>query len=482
MIASCLVALAIQTKAPNLVNGGFDKGLSGWKVEGNAKNVNQALVLGQGKTAVRQRYYVPGLRILLLTASLKPSEKDIEVKVRLQCFDKKDRLLMDLMGGPDSKNQAGIYLKTQANTSYILVSVEKTTIKGTVVVDDIVLTDDDKNRVEHKTMVDLDQAMKPFWKGNRILDESALLLSTDGGVPTGKLLFSPRKILSVKDPSLKKTYVQGKDYRIEGNQIVALHGSSIPTMKDSEFATGKYPWTELQGRHVFVTYEHKSVWKGPVPKYQGNNLPTTIFKLKAGKSFKIVAFGDSITLGINVSGFRNVPPYLPPWPSLFARQVEKAYKNNSVTLVNAALGGMTSQWAKDNARDAVATLKPDLVLLAFGMNDFWSLEPKYFEANIKDAIATIRKANPKCEFLLVGSMKFDPAYTTEEPYVGNLAGYVNVLQKMVGKGVAFFDMTNLSDALYKAKSQKDLATDPMHPDDFLARIYAQGAAAAVIQP
>lgn len=482
MIASCLVALAIQTKAPNLVNGGFDKGLSGWKVEGNARVLDKALTVGPGMGSVQQRYDVPGLRILLLTASFKRSEKEIGVMIRLRCFDQKNHLLMDVSGGPDAEGHAGIYLKTHANTRYILVSVEKTTENGTVTVDDIVLTDDDKYRVEHKPTVDLDVAMKPFWKGNQITDESALLLSTAGGNPTGKLLFTPTKVLAVKDASLKKTYVEGKDYRIEGNQVIAIPGSTIATMKDSEFAKGQYPWTELQGRHVFVTYEHKDAWKGPVPNYRGNNLPSTISKLKAGKPVTIVALGDSITLGINVSGFRNVPPYLPPWPSLFARQVGKAYKNNSVKLVNAALGGMTSQWAKDNAHDAVATLKPDLVLLAFGMNDFWSLEPKYFEANIKDAMATIRKVNPKCEFLLVGSMKFDPVYTTEEPYVGNLAGYVNVLQKMVGKGVAFFDMTNLSDALYKAKSQKDLATDPMHPDDFLARIYAQGAAATVIQP
>jgi lysophospholipase L1-like esterase len=390
---------------------------------------------------------------------------------------------MDLTGGPDpAKNQAGIYLKTQANTAYIVVSIEKTKAKGMLIADDVVLTDDDKNRIEHKPTVDLDQAMKPFWKGNRIVDESALLLSTSGGTPTGQLLFTPTKVISVKDATLQKTYVQGKDYRIDGNKVVALSGSSITTMKDSEFATGQYPWTELQGRHIFVTYEHKSAWKGPIPTFQGQHLPNTIVKLKTKKPLVVVAFGDSITLGINVSGFRNVPPYLPPWPSLFAMQIGKAYGNKQVKLVNAGLGGMTSQWAKDNAHDAVATLKPDLVLLAFGMNDFWSLEPKYFRENILATISTIRKVNPKCEFLLIGSMKFDPVYTTEEPYVSNLAGYVGVLQAMVGKGVAFFDMTTLSDALYKAKSQKDLATDPMHPDDFLARIYAQGAAATMIQP
>jgi hypothetical protein len=319
MIPCCLVALAFQTKAPTLVNGRFDNGLAGWQVEGKVKVVDKALNIGPGKGVAYQRYKIPGQRILLLKAVLKRSERDIVVQVRIRCCDSKDRVLMDISGGPDAEGNAGIYLKTQANTSYILVSVEKISENGTIIADDLVLTDDDKNRVDHKPTVDLDVAMRPFWKGNRIVDESALLLSTAGGNPAGKLLFTPTKVLAVRDASLKKTYVEGKDYRIEGKQIIAIRGSSIATMKDSEFAKGKYPWTELQGRHVFVTYEHKDAWMGPVPTYQGNNLPTTISKLKSGKPVTIVAFGDSITLGINVSGFRNVPPYLPPWPSLFAR-------------------------------------------------------------------------------------------------------------------------------------------------------------------
>jgi hypothetical protein len=93
----------------------------------------------------------------------------------------------------------------------------------------------------------------------------------------------------------------------------------------------------------------------------------------------------------------------------------------------------------------------------------------------------IRSVHPATEFLLISSMKFDPDYTKEEPYVSNLSGYAIGLRALSGKGVAFFDMTELSRALYSAKSSKDLTTDPMHPDDFLARCYAQGVV-ATIQP
>ncbi len=470
----------MQSKPSLITNGAFDQNLAGWTTHGSAKVSGGKLHFDTDKASVSQRIPMKGLHILSAGVSINTGGKDVLAQIRLRCLDAKGRTLMDQTGGPNKEGQAGIYLKTHAYTASVEISIEKGT-QGTVEADDIWLTDDDKDRMEHPPQVDLTEAMIPFWQGDVVRNESVLLLSTGGDEPNGKLLFEPSEIVSVKDSSLGKDYVKDRDFRVDGRRLIALKDSSIPTMKDSEFAKGQYPWTELQGHHVFVTYRHQGHWSGPVPTFQGEFLPKTVEKLTKKKPLRIVAFGDSITLGINVSGFRGVPPYLPPWPTLVAHELERR-TGSKITLYNTALGGMTSQWAKDNAHDAVATLKPDLVLLAFGMNDFWSLEPKYFLANMKAAIETIRKTNPNCEFLLIGSMKFDPIYTTEEPYVGNLAGYPAVLRSLVGKGIGMFDMTELSDSLYHAKSQKDLATDPMHPDDFFARIYAQGVVASLLKP
>jgi hypothetical protein len=40
-------------------------------------------------------------------------------------------------------------------------------------------------------------------------------------------------------------------------------------------------------------------------------------------------------------------------------------------------------------------------------------------------------------------------------------------------------MTALSEALYAAKKPKDCLSDPLHPNDFLARWYAQCLVAAL---
>ncbi|CAN5479712.1 hypothetical protein BH11ARM2_BH11ARM2_39010 [soil metagenome] len=468
--------LALQV-APLLSNGNFENGLTGWKVEGKASVEGGKLHLGSGKAAVRQRYEVPGLRMLFFGATLKPDAPTTKGRVRLQCFDEHGRLLLDRDGAPDpKKGTAGIYLKTQAHTAYVVLSIEKEAA-GTLVADDAGLKDDDRDRVEHAPQVDLDAYMRPIWEGDTVIDETVLL--AEG---SGRLLFRPTKILSVRDSALKKEYREGTDFTLGGNVLSPVAGSDILKMDESQFVKGEFPWTDLAGHHVKVTYTHEGAWNGPLPRPQGNLLPNTLAKLKAKKPLTIVAYGDSITLGINVSGFLNVPPYMPPWPSLVARQLGKRYGDDRIQLYNTALGGMTANWAKENAKDLVAALDPDLVIVAFGMNDFWSYTPPQFAEQIQGTLKAIRTRRPRVEFLLVASMKFDPAYTKDPTYVGNLAGYAAELHKMAGPGVAVFDMTALSDALYRAKSQKDLATDPMHPDDFFARWYAQGVVATLEKP
>ena len=51
------------------------------------------------------------------------------------------------------------------------------------------------------------------------------------------------------------------------------------------------------------------------------------------------------------------------------------------------------------------------------------------------------------------------------------------LKSLAGSGVAFLDMTAITGALYAAKNPKDILADPMHPNDYLARWYAQGLVA-----
>jgi len=481
---------ATAQKSPNyVVNGDFEKGLQGWTAQGDAAVSSESPVggkaslrLGPGKGSVHQRYEVPGLRILLIGGAFKPSAPEVSAVVKVRCFDTNGRLLMSLDQAFDPKKAsdpkgvgAWIYFKTHAYTAYVDVSFEKPAAKkGTVLVDDVQIQDDDRNRVVHAPQCDLDHYMQPIWEGDTVYDETILLFSSEGGPAKGQLLYNPTRITSVRDLATGTDYVDGKDFRVEGRELVALPDSKIPVLQESELPKGDFPWMDLYPRHLRVTYTHADTWTGPIPTYEGDHLPETMAKLRSGKPLTIVTLGDSITLGINVSSFLGRPPYMPTWADLFAGQLRKVYKNEKIKLYNTGLGGMTAQWGADNARTAIASLNPDLVTIAFGMNDFWSVSPAEFGSAIKSTIDTIRRKRPKVEFILISTMKFDPAYTSDPTYVGHIEDYAKELRSLVGEGVRLLDMTAISDALYKAKGAKSLTTDPMHPDDFLARWYAQG--------
>ena len=478
-----LFGMTLTMDAPKkknyIVNPGFENNMKGWKATGDARMSTAAalqgkasLVFGKSGGSVTQEYKVPGERVIYVAAQFEGVAIPLPGKLAVECRDRAGKLLMVFDIGAESGKPAAIYLKTHPFTHHLNVRIES--MGGSdVLVDDVQLFDEARGVRAHAPEGNLDEAMIPFWEGDTVRSESVLLLSRKDAPASGRLLFAPRQIVSITDSTARIRYREGVNFRIEGRELRAMSNSKIPSMRASEFSTKKYPWTRLDGRHVFVTYKHGGQWKGPRPVLQAHLLPRLNAKLKAGKTVTMVAFGDSITLGVNVSGIRNAPPYLPAWPSLVARSLGK------VKLYNVALGGMNSQWAKDSARDLVGSTNPDIVLIAFGMNDFWSLTPRLFAENIRAAIVRIREKQPGCEFVLVSPMKFLPSYTTESPYVENLAGYAAELRAMSGPGIAFFDMTAMSQALYEAKCAEDLVADPLHPADFLARVYAQGVVATI---
>ena len=307
----------------------------------------------------------------------------------------------------------------------------------------------------------------------------------EGGKPvTGTLLFPPTRLLAVRDYSLHTRYVEGTDFTVEGRTLTCTPGSRLPTVKAADLpAAGRtdFPWYDIAGKQVVVSYTHDTPWRGPVPGYQGDRLPRTVQRLTKRRPLTIVAYGDSITLGLNASGYRQEPPYMPTWAELFAYALRRHYRDDRITLYNTGLGGMTSRWGADNAESAVASLDPDLVIVAFGMNDFWSISPDDFRRNVQTIMQRVRAKRPEAEFLLVASMPFDPNYTAEPGYVSALAGYASELRRLAGPGVAFVNMYELAGALYQAKKPTDLISDPMHPTDFLARWYAQSLAAALVR-
>jgi lysophospholipase L1-like esterase len=299
------------------------------------------------------------------------------------------------------------------------------------------------------------------------------------------LLFQPDRVLSVRSFGLDTVYKEGVDYKVDGRRLLRLTGSRMPFRADTSFDRAKdLAWYNLQSLWVVVTYTHHDSWGGPVPAGKGDRLPRVLGRLRAGKPVTIVAYGMSITRGMDVSGYDGVKPYMSTYVDLFAEGLRWRFPQASVRLYNAGLPGSTVSWGAQYVSSYVSPLKPDLVVIDFGMNDFWRMKPDEFGDSVRSIIRQVRAVRPEAAFLLLANMKFDPAYVLESDknksfYTRNMAGYRDVLVGMEGPGVVVTDMTTLSDAVYKRKKARDCIVNPLHPNDYLARWYAQAMLATL---
>jgi len=258
----------------------------------------------------------------------------------------------------------------------------------------------------------------------------------------------------------------------------------MPFRADTSFdRKNDLAWYNLQSQWIVVTYTHKDKWNGPIPSYKGNKMPEFISKLRSKSPLKIIAYGMSITRGLNVSSYDSVPPYMPAYVNLFTDALKKKYDYDDIVLYNAGLPGAVVSWAAAYADKYINPVKPDLVIIDFGMNDFWRYKPEEFKSYVGTIIDKIKSVNPDASFLLLSNMKFDPDYVlvtdkNRQFYLSNMEGYSKVLKQLETTGIINIDMTTLSDAIYHRKKAKDCIANPLHPNDYLARWYAQAMIAA----
>jgi len=333
----------------------------------------------------------------------------------------------------------------------------------------------------------------PFWEAGTQYNEPVLMWARKGERPSAPLLFQAEKIISVRDSSLKTTFDEGRDWVYRDGRLVLPEGSRIPWMTAAELYPAEpgpdKPRTtmrRLSGGYLLfregnffhqhqlaVTYTHQAAprWSGPVPEMAATTLPRTLEKLRTRASLRIIAYGDSITVGANASGFGKTPaaPFQPIWTELFRKWLARAYGDPSITLHNKAVGGKGTAWGVQTATRAFANDPADLVIVAFGMNDR-SMAPETFRENTVRIMDAARKGNPGVEFILVQSMLNNPDWQSH----GNLPEFGKILRELSGPGIAFVDMTAVHSALLGSKRYEDMTGNHVnHPNDFIVRAYAQ---------
>jgi lysophospholipase L1-like esterase len=115
----------------------------------------------------------------------------------------------------------------------------------------------------------------------------------------------------------------------------------------------------------------------------------TLAKLRAGEHTTIVAFGDSNTeITFHTHGRMN-------WVGLLAEAILETYGHGVCTLVNAGKCGSSYAEGLTRLDRDVLRFAPDLVVLAFGMNDA-TAGPAGLDAFAANASAMVRRIRDAC--------------------------------------------------------------------------------------
>ncbi len=337
-------------------------------------------------------------------------------------------------------------------------------------------------------MFSFEEIMTPVWDTDIIYGES-LTFVKEKGIAKAPLMFEAQEIVKVESANMLHLYQEGVDYIFEDNHIVLTPDSRIfsfeyediyfrekgdkPCFKEQSggyilFREGHF----FHDRQVAVTYKCKNgQWKGIKPSF-ASNLTRTFKKLTEEKSLKVTLFGDSISAGANASGRTIETPFQPPYGYLVCEALRRHYDAN-VVLENPSVGGKNSDWAIQTVRERVCTANPDLVIIAFGMND------RCVGDEHRQKIAEIRKiileSNPECEFLIVATSVPNPILTTEESWFWRYQyQYYDALLPLECDGTQVANIRDMQLEALKTKRFIDMTGNNVnHPNDFFHRMYAQ---------
>ena len=130
--------------------------------------------------------------------------------------------------------------------------------------------------------------------------------------------------------------------------------------------------------------------------------------------------------------------------------------------------------------DQVVSHQPDLVILAFGMNDSAGRSAQEYGEDTAAMITATRQTLPETEFILIASMLGNRDWIRLSHDV--FPEYRDQLASLCKPGIALADMTSVWTEFLKRKQNSDLTGNGVnHPNDFGHRVYAQVMAALLIE-
>ena len=238
------------------------------------------------------------------------------------------------------------------------------------------------------------------------------------------------------------------------------------------------PGRWFHDRDVEITYRRaRGAADGPAIEVVHGSLPKTRARLGAGEPVRIGVSGDSISTGLDASETTGTPPFQPGWAELVVAQL-RVSTNSHVTHVNRAVAG----WSVANGvadLQALLESQPDLVLVAYGMNDVGRRDPAWFREQTASLVARVQETRPDAEIILVATMLGNDEWIHTPREMFNR--YRDELKSLVSPGVALVDMTAVWEEQLRSKEMFDLTGNGLnHPNDFGHRLYAQSVLALIL--
>lgn len=170
---------------------------------------------------------------------------------------------------------------------------------------------------------------------------------------------------------------------------------------------------------------------------------------------------------------------MPPLCDLITERLRNAWKHEHIWTVNTAVGGKGVLWGIAEAMERIIVYRPDLVIFDFGVNDS-KMRPRVFKSQIQKLIETVREKLAQTEFLFMTPPAVNPdvkGWTRFHPY------YFWGMQELENElpGFAAAPTSVFCSYLLANKRFEDMTGNGInHPNDFLARVYAQIVSACLI--
>ena len=350
-------------------------------------------------------------------------------------------------------------------------------------------TDDDGDGLENFRDIDSD--------GDRVADgdlapntmiEETVVFCSDLDAGQARLLFPPEQILKVERADHSQVLVEGYDYTIDTNGVIqVISGGRIPLMQyyalPDEGGVSPYTFVTTNGNYFYsaggntkhesydvsVTYRHDEQYalNALYPSNFQSKLTTAMRLLEDNDPVNLTFFGDSITVGAQASVLSN------GYPLLLKTRLEEEFQTSSISYANCAVGGTTSAWGLSNIATVTGTF-PDLVVLAFGMNDgSGNVTAAQYKTNIEGMIDALRAQNPDVSIVLIASFSPNPEWSSANYPLRE--EYRDALLEIYGQysNIAVADVGAVSRPIAELKKFQDFSGNNInHPNNWLHWIHA----------